>query len=105
MSVELSGSVIGNDTGKFGSTTATLVFLGERKIGEITASGTFRIRFDHRWLSTDPEKPNVFRITSGRNGATDLDDQELGAFVVRLSTEPLPKKEEAEEPIEPIEER
>jgi hypothetical protein len=93
-SAVLSGSVIGNDTGKIGSTTPTVVSLGERKIGQITASGTFRIRFDHRWLSTDPEKPNVFRIASGRNGDTDLDDQELGSFVLRLSTEPLPKAEE-----------
>lgn len=89
-SVVLKGECIGNDTGKFGSTTATVVELDGRKIGEITKSGVFRIAFDKALLAREPGKPLTFRITTGQNGAHDADDQELGRFELRLAEAPLP---------------
>ncbi|MBI4617261.1 MAG: hypothetical protein HY720_26850 [Planctomycetes bacterium] len=90
-SVVLTGNVIGNDTGRLGQCTATVVELGGKKIGEIKESGIFRIRFDKALLTSGDEKPSVFAITTGANGDSDRDDQELGYFELRLSTEELPK--------------
>jgi hypothetical protein len=88
-SAEFTGTVIGNDTGFF-KTTPTSVELNGKKIGEITKSGIFRIRFDKKLLSTDPKKPMTLTIRCGRNSADDADDQELGSFRLRLSEEKLP---------------
>lgn len=92
-SVVLSGNVIGNDTGRLGECTATVVDLAGKKIGEIKESGIFRIRFDKALLTAGEETPSVFAITTGANGDSDRDDQELGYFELRLSTEEMPKDE------------
>lgn len=89
-SVEFQGEVIGNDTGKFGGCTATLVKLDGKEIGKITKSGHFRIAFDKSKLPKAPNKKIEIQIQSG-NAAGDADDQELGQFVLRLSEREPPK--------------
>lgn len=107
--VLLKGSVIGNDAGRMGDTKATIVRLGKTEIGKITRSGTIAIRFDKTLLqrATDAgaRKDGTAQIelfiASGRNGATDVDDQELGRFKLILSTDPLPKLKPEAEPAPP----
>ncbi len=88
-SVEFQGEVIGNDTGKFGNCTATVVKLNGQQIGEIRMSGNFRIAFEKSLLLKTPQKPLTMLILSG-NASGDTDDQELGQFVLMLSERPAP---------------
>ena len=91
--VVIKGTVIGNDTGKLGTTTATVVFLGGKPVGRITKSGAFAIAIDkHALVAASDNKESLATITiaSGRNGDRDVDDQELGKFVVMLSEDPIP---------------
>ncbi len=95
-SVVFKGTAIGNDTGRLGDTTATVVELNGKKIGEVKESGSFEIVFEESILrlDADADHPNLLVLTTGQNGATDRDDQEMGMFEVRLSKKDPPVRDE-----------
>jgi hypothetical protein len=88
-SVVFRGEVIGNDTGLVGC-TATTVNLNGKPIGQIEKSGNFRIVFEKSHLPKAADKPVAIQVVSG-NAAGDVDDQELGQFVLELSEAEVPK--------------
>jgi hypothetical protein len=88
-SLVIRGEVIGNDTGFVGC-TATTVNLNGKSIGQIKKSGNFRILFEKSQLPKASDKPLVIEVVSG-NAAGDVDDQELGQFVLELSEAEIPK--------------
>lgn len=89
-SVELRGSVIGNDTGTHGNTSPSIVELNGKPIGKITKSGLFVIPIETKRVIAFGNKPLVFKVTSGQNSAKDFDDQELGLLEVWVSERAIP---------------
>lgn len=96
--VRLRGSIIGNDAGRVGETGATVVRLTHPTkgpvVGKIVKSGGIDLRFDKALLAKARRRDGAIHVfvVSGRNGATDVDDQELGRFQLVLSPDPMPAK-------------
>lgn len=93
-SVVFRGEVIGNDTGFVGC-TATTVNLNGKTLGQIEKSGNFRVVFQKSHLPKDLEKPFEIQVVSG-SASGDVDDQELGQFVLELSEAEVPKPKTSE---------